>query len=217
MEKEIISDFKQGTVIISNETKNCLQDYKNGNCVTIALIKAALVEFGSIENIFETYKTLDNETTVSFKSSLSITVNQEEIKLVEQISGIIPKENSIYYKSATKLFAIIAKRILYFNEQYSSSCIKSFKNAVEYLNSGYSTKSAHELLELKKVPIKIKHIKKKKSAIIYSNAHASYSSYGDQDIFGKSNRITQLGFVSWMKNPKGIGGVILGAYILNKP
>ncbi|WP_397363299.1 hypothetical protein [Olleya sp. R77988] len=214
MEKTIIEDFYQGNVIIREEIKECLDDYKNGNCVTIALIKSAIVQFGSIDAIFKSFDETNNKTTVVFKDSFEASVNLDEINIVKNISGIIPHDNSIYYETAIKLFSIIAKRIYLTKENFSSECITDFKSAVEYLNAGYSTKKAYKLLALQKKEIKKKNIKKFKSAIIYSGAHASYCSYGYQDIFGKTYKIKRVFGINWMKNPRGIGGTILGAYIL---
>ena len=214
MDEEIISDFFQGTVIIREETKKCLKDYKNGNCVAIALIKAALVQFESIENIFSLYKEFDNQIKVTFKDSFEVSVNREEIDIVKKISGIEDKSNSVYYQTGIKLYAIICKRIYLSKEMYSTKCINSFLDAVEYLNSGYPTKKAYHLLALDRKRISPKKITSFKSVIIYSGAHASYCNYGYQDIMGTKNKIKNILGVRWMKNPRGIGGKVKGAYIL---
>ncbi|WP_046757503.1 hypothetical protein [Kordia jejudonensis] len=214
MEKKIIQDFYQGKVTIRPETKACLDDYKNGNCVTIALIKAALVQFESIEGIFNSFEETATETHVQYRDGFDVTVNLEEIDIVKNISGIKSIENTEYYKTAIKLYAIIAKRIYLQKENYNDKCITSFMHAVEFLNSGYPTRIAHKLLALGKQKIRIKKIKNHKSVIIRSGAHASYCSYGIQDIMGKTYKIRRAFGISWMKNPLGIGGVVKEAYVL---
>ncbi|WP_298517498.1 hypothetical protein [uncultured Kordia sp.] len=214
MEKKIITDFYQTVVTIRPETKACLDDYKNGNCVTIALIKAALAQFGSIEDIFNKYEEDFESIQVTFRDGYVLTTTVNDFEIVRHISGIEKIKDSQYYETAIKLFAIIAKRIHLQKENYSEKCIHSFKHAVEYLNSGYPTGIAHKLLALDKKKIKIRKIKKYKSVIIRSGAHASYCSYGLQDIMGKAVKIKRMGFFSWMKNPIGVGGVIKEAYIL---
>jgi len=214
MEKKIITDFYQTVVTIRPETKACLNDYKNGNCVTIALIKAALVQFSSIEDIFTSYEEDLERIKVTFKDGYTLTTNVADFEIVQNISGIKKIEGSLYYETAIKLYAIVAKRIYLQKENYSKKCIHSFKHAVEYLNSGYPTGIAYKLLALGKKKIKIRKIKNYKSVIIRSGAHASYCSYGLQDIMGKEAKIKRVGFFSWMKNPIGVGGIIKEAYIL---
>lgn len=214
MEKKIITDFYQGVVIIRPETKACLDDYKNGNCVTIALIKAALVEFESIAGIFNSFEEIDTEIHAKFRDNFDVIVNLEEVNIVKDISGIKKIDNANYYETAIKLYAIIAKRIYLQKENYNQNCINSFMDAVEFLNSGYPTRIAYKLLALKKQKIRIKHIKNHKSVIIRSGAHASYCSYGIQDIMGETYKIRRALGVSWMANPIGIGGRIKEAYIL---
>lgn len=216
MEKEIIGDFFQGVVTIQKETKACLDDYKNGNCVTIALIKAALVQYGSIEKIFDAYANQDGITEVQFKDGTKARISEEEKSVVRSISGIKHIDDAVYYETAIELFALIAMRVYELKSKYSEKCIHSFQNAVEFLNSGYSTEKSPELLGLARKPIKVKYLKNYKSSIIYSSAHAAYCSYGYQDQAGKPNKVNRLLRVSWMKNMRGIGGVVSGAFILKE-
>ncbi len=214
MEQKIITDFYQTIVTIRPETKACLDDYKNGNCVTIALIKAALAQFHNVAGIFNYYEEDFEQIQATFRDEYKVSINVEELEIVRRISGIKKNEDSHYYEAAIKLYTIIAKRVYLQKENYSEKCILSFKHAVEYLNSGYPTEIAHELLALGKRKIKIRKIKNYKSVIIRSGAHASYCSYGVQDIMGKAVNIKRIGFFWWMKNPIGVGGIIKEAYIL---
>jgi len=216
MNIDIISDFYQGSVVVSKETQKCLKDNVLGNCVTIALIKSALVEFGSIEKIFTSYAESKGTISCTFFDGLKLTVSKSEIKTVEKICGIKFKRKAKYYASAVKLYSIIAKRVLLRKDNYSKKCIHNFKNAVEYLNSGFPTKKAPELLALSKKKIKRKKIKKYKSVIIWSSAHAAYCSYGGQDVAGKRKKIKNILGVRWMKNLRGIGAPVSGAYILKR-
>ncbi|NVK64250.1 MAG: hypothetical protein HWE22_06665 [Flavobacteriales bacterium] len=216
MEKEIIGDFFQGTVIIREETKACLDDYKNGNCVTIALIKTALVQFGSIDKIFASYVKKDGITEVLFKDGTKARISEEEKNVVRNISGIKHIDDAVYYETAIELFALIAMRVYELKSTYSEKCIHSFQHAVEFLNSGYPTEKSPELLGLARKPIKVKRLNNYKSAIIYSSAHTAYCCYGYQDQAGKSNKVNRVLGVSWMKNMRGIGGVVSGAFILKE-
>ncbi|MFK7784866.1 MAG: hypothetical protein AB8B56_07115 [Crocinitomicaceae bacterium] len=214
MENDIIGDFYQGLVKIREETKKCLDDYKNGNCVTIALIKAALVQFGSIDKIFSEYSVGNEEVTVKFMDGITVSISNEEKGVVRDISGVKKKDNSEFYETGIELFAIIAKRVFLLKADFSEKCIHTFRDAVEYLNSGYPTKNAPKLLALDKQHVRKKSLNQYKSVIIYSSAHAAYCSYGNQDVAGRSNKVKRLLGVSWMKNLRGVGGKVKGAFIL---
>lgn len=214
MEKEIISDFYQGKVTVRSETKTCLDDNVLGNCVTIALIKAALVTFNGKQPIFLNYSTSNNTINVTFRDNLEVSVTTEDINMVKEISGIKPSPEAKYYEDAIELYALIAKRVYIKKDKYAPQCITDFKTAVEYLNCGFPTVRAPELLALKKTFIRKRNIRNYKSVIIRTGAHASYCSFGTQDILGKANTIWRVLGVWWMKNPIGIGGIIREPYIL---
>ncbi len=210
--EEIISDFYQGTVIVSPEMAACTKDRVHGNCVSIAIVKAALVEFESIENVFKEYKVKGSVVYCTFQDDVSVNVSPEEIQLTKDLSGFVKTENAKYYEDGILLYALMCKRILVLKNQYADKCLNDFQDAVEFLNTGFITENGNELLALKKDDVKKKQLKSKKSAVIWTRAHAAYCSYGMQDILGKKHKIKG----KWMKNPRGWGGLISNAYTLTK-
>lgn len=207
--EELIGDFYQGLVKVEPDTKKCLNDYKLGNCVAIALIKCALAQFGSIENIFEDYEVIENGYAATFSDGQNVSLYDSEIQIVKEISGIRHKVSPKYYQSALILYGLICKKI-FIEKQESSRCINSFKNAVEYINAGYPTKIAPQLLGLTGEAPKNK-IQSYKAVVIWSRAHAAFASNGIQDIAGKRFFITS----GKMRNMRG-KGKIRGAFILTK-
>lgn len=217
MSKLLINDFYQGSVKVSLETEKCLDDKNHGNCVTIALIKCALGEFKRIDNIFLSYESNAINVSVCFQDDFILDITNDEIEIVKNLSGIEKEENPQYYDSAIQLYTIICKRVFLEKEEYSERCVNNFTNAVEYINAGFNTKGAHKLLSLKKEPVrKLAKLKQFDNVVIWSNAHASYYSNGFQDIFGKAYKVKKRIFGFWMKNPRGLGGFIQGAYRLSK-
>lgn len=207
---DIIRGFYQGLVVVSDDFQKCSKDNNLGNCATIALIKCALIEFETKENIFKSYKKENDVISCVFNDDVEVSINFSDIEIVKKLSGIKYDNSSSQYEDAIIVYALICKRVL--NNNNGTVCIKDFTNAVEYINSGYSTDGVHNLLGLKKKYVRIRDLVSYKSAIIWTGAHASYCTYGIQDILGNQHKVR----FGTMKNPKGIGGVIRKGYVLLK-
>ncbi len=207
---DIITNFSQGFVEVSDSFQECNKDHELGNCAAIALIKCALIAFESKENIFNMYETKDDVISCTFHDEVQASVFAYEVDSVKKLSGIKGDPNNQDYNDAMIIYALICKRVL--EHKNDICCIKNFVNAVEYVNSGYATADVHELLGLKKVPIDLDKLKDYKACIIWSNAHAAYCSFGQQDILGEKYKVR----FRFMKNPIGIGGRIQGGYGLTK-
>lgn len=212
---ELIEDFYQGKVVVSDSFQSCDKDKKAGNCAAIAIIKASLAEFKTVENIFKQYKSRGDSTFVTFQDNKSIIITRDEIKLVEKLAGIKRNENSLYYKSAVILYTIMCKKLQVFKPTVRGECINSFTNAVEYLNNGYSSKNVYKLLGFTSkniVHIPVDQLFKVPSAIIWSKSHAAYLTYGKQDFLGKPFAINN----NMMITSKGFLPISEGAYFLKK-
>lgn len=184
----LVTDFKQTQVVVSKEFQKCSKDRILGNCVAIALIKCALGQFGSLENIYKEFSKSDDGTfSITFNDNVKVQLSGNDIQLVKELSGIEPEVEGKYYESAIILYASICKRILVAKQEYDSrSCIQNYKNAVELLNSGFPTKTAYKLLGFQKENIAIPELNKNENAIIWCSAHAAYASEGTQDLLGKA-------------------------------
>lgn len=177
----LIEDFRQGEVIVSESFRKCSNTVRTGNCASIALIKASLSAFGTLENIFKKIEVKDS-VMVTFNDGMLLSVSSSEIDIAKKLSGIVTKsDTSALYRSAIIIYALMAKRVLITER---SSCISNFTNAIESLNSGYHTKDIYLLLGLKKTNIDLEKVAEQRSVVIWCNTHASYASLGKQDFFG---------------------------------
>jgi len=183
----LITDFHQGKVTTTDEFGKCIEDNVPGNCVAIALIKAALAEFKTVANIYKSYTVQNGIISIEFADGFKVTINQEEIDIVKNLAGIQHAANSVYYDSAVIIYASICKRVLLDNNIFikKRSCIKNFANAVEYINWGYPTVNAYGLLGLKQQFLDIRKLSAEPNAIIWCTAHAAYCTYGNQDLLGQ--------------------------------
>lgn len=180
----LITDFYQGKVKVTPGFQRCVNDNELGNCVTVALIKTALAEFKTIESIYKSYTEKNGLIDIEFADGVKITIDRQEIEIVKQLSGIKKIIDSKYYESAMIIYTSICKRVLLQKNIYSGACIQNFTNAVEYINCGFPTKSAHTLLGLRQVFLKARELETTPAAIIWCSAHAAYCSFGKQDLLG---------------------------------
>ncbi|MRX41324.1 hypothetical protein GJU43_18710 [Flavobacterium sp. LC2016-23] len=201
---KLVTDFKQTTVIVSDQFADCNHDHKLGNCVSIAVIKCALGQFGAIENVFKSFiKNDDGSFNVEFFDGIKVKVTTSEIDIVKQISGITPNANSKYFEDAIIIYACMCKRI-YEEAQSEKKCILTFTNAVESLNSGYPTIDGSKLLGMDRTDLTLEQIKTEPNAVIWCSAHAAYISSGTQDLLGnpmplRNNKMRNLARYSKIK------------------
>lgn len=207
---KMIKDFSQGTVIVSDKVRNCRGNEVIGNCSVIALVKTALVQFQSMEAIFKKFEIKDSVVYAKFRDGVSVQLTKEEIDLTIGLAGLKVISNSEYDHTAIVLYALICKRVYSLKRKFSKKCIHSFQDAIEYINCGYDTSEVYKLLTLKKKDINPEKLEKYKAVVVWNNVHASYCTYGIQDILGQEYKIKH----SWIKNPLGAGASIQGAYIL---
>ena len=211
----LIGDFYQTIVAPDKKMKKCIHDNKWGNCVAIALIKAAIAEFKTIENIYKSYRLTDDKIIIIFNDGLEIEVTANEIESARKFSAFGRGNNSVYYDSAIIVYASICKRILVYKKiqkEENKKCINNFEDAMYFINSGYSTEISASLLGLHFVSKNLNDLGSLESAIIRTSAHTAFCTQGVQDISG--NRfIVHDGL---MKNPASGPRPIKGIYILAK-
>lgn len=218
--KILVKDFYQAGVTVSKDFKKCTGDDKVGNCATIALIKASIAQFGSLNNIYSDIQFEPNGTiNFIFSDGVKLNVTMAERKVAGKLGGFgknRTSKNSIYLDSAIMMYASICKRVLL---EKKIKCVKNFDKAVQYINSGYPTKNVYKLLGFDSVNVKFSDIKNHKAVIAWCRAHAAYINYGTQDCFGynKEIRIVKRGSrkVYQMRNSRTYDD-ISGAYILTK-
>ncbi len=210
MNQALITDFSQGLVKVSKEFQKCSGDHNLGNCATIALIKAALATFKTIDNVYSEFTRGEGGSYhMVFADGVIVDVSAAEVTMAKDLSGI-KNTGGKYYEDAIIMYASICKRILVQKED--PGCVHNFKNAVEDINSGHSTSSVHELLGLKRKDIPVSSLATCPGAVIWCSAHAAYCSMGMQDLLGEKVPI---------KNGKKMRNLaryskIKGAYILTK-
>ena len=222
--KHLITDFGQTSVTVSDNFERCSNDHNQGNCATIALVKAAVAQFKTLKNIFKEFKQNGDSFYLKFNDDIEATISKQEIDIVKQYSGIANISNSVYYDSSMIVYTAICKRVLVAKNTLHRSrgynnpdCIVSFRDAVDYISSGYPTATVCELLGLKFKVLGVADIVSESALIINDSAHAAYCSNGIQDILGKEFSITE----NRMKNPRrsflwSSNGKITGVYKLLK-
>lgn len=215
---DLIGAFYQHRVELDPKTAECLKDSNWGNCVTIATIKAAIAEFGSVRNVYKSMQDTVGGQQLTFSDGFSLTVSQAELDTAKAKCGF--KRDMAYkdYDSIVTLYASICKRAWLKKADYpSKSCLNSFTNAVDFINSGYTTSSAGELLGLKLTKINPSQVKHLRSVIINSGAHTAFATMGIQDDQGVQYKIKSV-VVPLMRNPLGLikSVPITGAYRLER-
>lgn len=207
---KMIKDFSQGTVIVSDKVQDCRGNDVVGNCAVIALIKAALVNFQTTDKIFKKFEIKEDVIYCKFRDGTTVQLTKEEIDLTISLAGLNVISNSEYDHTAIVLYGLICKRVFRLKRKYSKKCIHSFQDAIEFVNCGYNTEEVYQLLALKKNKVSVEKLEKYPAVVIWNKVHASYCSYGIQDILGEEHKVKH----GWMRNPLGAGGSIQGAYTL---
>lgn len=186
--EQIANAFKQGRV----ELPLLRKIGGGGNCASIALIKAAIGNFG-FSGIFrsiiiDTQKNRflidlidDDETTygISFKNFKSARSKSAfELNNEDEISKDIFEFSNFCYAVMAEI-----KRRTYRRR-------RRFKRAITDLNKGESTRYIHELLGLEKekiVDVSIKNLSLYKHIVVWNPPHAIYSGEGYYDEFFSSH------------------------------
>ena len=210
---DLITGFYQDEVLQDPQMAICLNDDTWGNCVTIATIKAAIAAFGSVRHIYNAYEWRGDTLHVTFRDGLQITLSRADTAQARTAFGVLQGHAGwVHRDSAIIVYASICMRAFVHKEQYpQGSCMHSFHDGLNFINAGYTTDNAGELLGIKLVRIRLRDLKGSLAAIIRSSAHAAFCTYGWQDIEGTPYKI---GALYWMKNPLGWGSVIMEAYVI---
>lgn len=213
--QEMITDFFQTIVEKDEQMAKCLDDEVWGNCVVIALIKTALVEFGSVNNVYSSYRNTGDEIFITFNDGLQVTLTKEELKEAEQSAKFGREAGSKYFNDAIIVYASICKRVQVHKtgviEKYKK-CVNTFRDGILFINSGFPTDNCGVLLGLKLVERKAGEQSSLNAAIIRTAAHTAYCSEGVQDINGNRHVIVN----NKMKNPRGPSKRIKKVFTLAK-
>ncbi|MEO0896988.1 MAG: hypothetical protein AAFY71_11350 [Bacteroidota bacterium] len=219
--EKMITDFRQGNVKIPFWFKVAHLDFGVGNCASVALIKAALTTYQSVEDVFESYEEKDGQIFVTFRSNGKAYVIKadlwKKIKRFPDFRNGFQGESS-YKEDAIKLFAIMCH--VYHKKNNTLNPVRS----AYHLNSGYDTSKIPALLGLEvemlfnrskegQVPEGFsQRLKREESVVVWSGEHAAFMSKGVQDDFGQAapfkNNMVQGANTSQAR--------IQGAYILKK-
>lgn len=149
---------------------------KEGNCASVAVIKAALDKYDG--KIFQSATKTGNGYDVVQQDGKKLSISKDELKTAAKFANFKGKPNEA--KSLAVLsFATIAKR-------GSQEGMGSFEQALKKLDSGFDPKRAAQLLGLGN---KIKEIDPKSAAqhdgaVAWNNVHAVYEDNGKTDSYG---------------------------------
>jgi hypothetical protein len=194
---ELITDFFQGNVKVDSAFAACTADDKHGNCAAIAVIKAALADFGSIDRIFTVFRRESDSVRCTFRDGTVIVIGEGQRTIVRNTADLRAGTPATFHEDAITLYALICKRMWVRRSAFTpskkfSKCVHSYRDAVMYLNSGYPTIHAYRLLALDNVAITdYSTLATLPSAIVYSSVHAGFVTMGQQDRFGESFPIQQ--------------------------
>lgn len=224
LSKHLVTDFGQTFVTVSPSFEKCSGDGNKGNCATIALVKASIAQFKTLNNIFKEFKSVGDSLYFKFNDNIEASISRQDIDTVIKYSGIVDLSNSIYFDSAMIVYTAICKRVfvtkqlLLRGSGYNNpDCIITFRDAVDYISSGYPTATVNELLGFKMDILSISNIPSEPALIINDAAHAAFCSNGIQDISGRKFLVTGNRMENPRRNLLGVKtGKITGVYKLAK-
>lgn len=187
IDNKIFNAFKQGNV---NE---------GGNCVSIALIKAAYSKYG-YENVFKTIDENNDTFTVTMRDDSVVIFSKDELKIVSERANFKLKDStdfSIKFKEFAEFcYAAMCKKVQQL-ENY-----QTLDSAITDLNNGYTTKYSNVLLGLKFKRIKPKRANKidnLEHLVIYNTYHAVYASNGFYDECWNDSGIEKVQNLKWKR------------------
>lgn len=175
---------------------NAFKQGKVNNCVSIALIKAAIGTFG-LSNQYKVISSTDSNIIFKLRNDDTVILPLEEINYSIASNYFIQKNSdklSMRIKAvADTCFAIMCKR----EQQLLSN---SFEIAVKRLNAGYKTSDIARLLGLKFELINtnaINKLSKQRHIIIYNFYHTAYSTAGFYDEALSKSGIEKINQFKW--------------------
>lgn len=171
---EIIKSFRQGGT---------------GNCVSIAVIKAAIQIFG-LEKVVHFESSQEGGMSFIMKDGFEGVLSATELEDCKKGSKFIILENENAYKYACLCFASMAKRVLI--EEHEGSL--TINQAIEALNNGEYYYLGADWLGLRhyKRAIGLKYVWDNFGVVGASRKHCFFCSEGIVDDFGTPNRIRFL-------------------------
>jgi hypothetical protein len=173
--KDIIASFRQGN--------------GSANCVSVAVIKAAVEVFG-LTGVFKSVVRRDDEVTVTLQDGITLTLVQEDLDYAAQKSNFEKGSNQPLYEFAQFAFAVMAKRA---QKSHNGGAV-TFEEAIDSLNDGEAYARGPEWLGLEQYTQKIrrKDIWKYAGVVGASEKHCFLASFGWEDKYGTPNKISQL-------------------------
>lgn len=175
---------------------NAFKQGKVNNCVSIALIKAAIGTFG-LENHYKIISKTDSVIVLRLRNGENVSLSPAEITYSITSNYFVQKNIdslSVKIKSiADTCFAVMCKR----EQQLLNN---SFEIAVRRLNAGYKTSDIAHLMGLKFELVNTNSISKLsayKHLIIYNFYHTAYSSEGAYDEALNEKGVQKLRQFKW--------------------
>ncbi|KQM55402.1 hypothetical protein ASE80_19255 [Pseudomonas sp. Leaf15] len=118
--------------------KNIWKDFfqvREGNCVTVSAIKAAMVKFGHHPaDIFDTFKSTREGIEVTMKDGVKTAITHAELEMARASAGFAGRGKVLQH--AIVLYALSAKRAQ--NEDNDYSAHQGYEAALRTLNDGES-------------------------------------------------------------------------------
>jgi hypothetical protein len=171
---EIIKSFRQGGT---------------GNCVSIAVIKAAIQVFGA-DKVVHFQPSEDDGFAFTMRDGFEAMLTKSEIVEARSSSKFLSLENESIYTCANLCFASMSKRALLEENENASS----FTEAIATLNNGEYYYLGADWLGLKhhKRALGLKYIWNNIGVVGASPKHCFFCSEGIVDDYGAPNRINWL-------------------------
>ncbi|MCU0431696.1 MAG: hypothetical protein MUF42_17175 [Cytophagaceae bacterium] len=188
VDTKVFNAFKQGNV------------KEGGNCVSIAIIKAAFSKFG-YENIFKSIQEVDaTKYKVTMRDNSEVSFTKNELNIISERANFRLKDStefSIKFKKFAEFcFAAMCKKVMILNNY------QTLDSAITDLNNGYTTEISNVLLGLKFKKIKPKRATKinhLEHLVIFNSYHAVYASNGYYDECWNETGIEKIKNLKWKR------------------
>lgn len=187
IDTKIFNAFKQGNV---NE---------GGNCVSIALIKAAYSKYG-FDNVFKKIDGNNGTFTVTMRDDSIVTITNDDLRIVSERANFKLRDStsfSLKFREFAEFgFTAMCKKVQLL-ENY-----QTLDSAITDLNNGYTTKYSNVLLGLKFKKIKPKRANKidhLQHLVIYNTYHAVFASNGYYDECWSESGIEKVQNLKWKR------------------
>ncbi len=184
------------------DTKTMIRSFKQGgtgNCVSVAVIKAAVQIFG-LDNVFNHYWQEDI-CSITMRDGFECSLSRIELELATEGSEFILLDNKGIYDYANLCFAAMSKRAQI--EENDDIPEMSFGQAIKSLNNGeYYTHGPDWLgIRFNIRNTRRKYIWQYKGVVGASRKHCFFASEGYEDDYGRIDKIKGLErrFCKWYR------------------